>query len=240
MKTADEVGGDYYDFYKFNNSSKYWFSIGDVSGHGVNAGLIMLMTQSMISSILNKNPELSPKELMDTINYPLYQNVVSRLKSGLYVVLTVGCFDVEGNFEVIGTQIPPIIYRSNTNKCEILELEGQLIGIMPDISHYTKQSSFKLNPGDIAIFVSDGTWEITNEHIEKSLYKSELEWRTACMFGLDRLKDILILNSNRSASIIMEAILKSVLQWGPVKDDITITIFKKLKEQQKVIKMELS
>jgi len=61
MMPADEVGGDYYDI--INVANRDWIIIGDVSGHGVPAGLIMMMVQTCIHNTLNIFPEISPSEL---------------------------------------------------------------------------------------------------------------------------------------------------------------------------------
>ncbi len=240
MHTATEVGGDYYDLLSYQEKGKHWFSIGDVSGHGINSGLIMLMTQSMVSAVISENPDASPNKILHTINAPIYGNIVTRLSSYLYVVLTLGSFDEQGNFEVIGTQIPPIIYRAKTKKCEIIDLNGYLIGVLPDIPQATTTTKFHLAPGDIVMFATDGAWEIRNHDLDLKDFETEKELRKASKFGVDRLMQILKKNAFLSATEIMEEIFKNVTNWGPIDDDITIILFKRNPEEKKVIKVELT
>lgn len=65
MITAAEVGGDYYDI--INGTSEDWVTIGDASGHGVIAGLIIMMVQVSIRSMLVENPNIAPSELIEKI-----------------------------------------------------------------------------------------------------------------------------------------------------------------------------
>jgi len=62
LKPADDVGGDYYDI--INSEDNNWVIIGDVSGHGVPAGLVMIMVQASIRAYLGKHPETKPSGLL--------------------------------------------------------------------------------------------------------------------------------------------------------------------------------
>ncbi len=238
MHTATEVGGDYYDLFINKDNQRHWFSIGDVSGHGINSGLIMLMTQSMVSAVIRENPLSSPEKVLHTINAPIYENIVTRLNSYLYVVLTLGCFDDKGNFEVIGTQIPPVIYRAKTGKCEFIDLKGYLIGVLPKIPTKIKTTRFKLEQDDIVMFATDGAWEIFNPDIDKEKFSSEKELRKQGKFGMERLTNILVKNAHLSAQEIMKEIFFQVTKWGTVNDDITVILFKKESEKKKIIKVD--
>ena len=70
MHSADEVGGDYYTMGEMS-----WVLVGDVTGHGLASGLVMFMVQSIITSILQTRPNLSPAELNALANQILYQNL---------------------------------------------------------------------------------------------------------------------------------------------------------------------
>src|SRR5262249_15534059 len=61
MRPADSVGGDYFDVQQTGDDC--WILLGDVTGHGLGAGLVMLMAQSAMSAIVEATPDLSPREL---------------------------------------------------------------------------------------------------------------------------------------------------------------------------------
>ena len=77
MFPADEVGGDYYDVINYGGHD--WIIIGDVSGHGVPAGLIMMMVQTSIHIVLKNNPEINPADLVKTINSIITKNIITRI-----------------------------------------------------------------------------------------------------------------------------------------------------------------
>ncbi|HYP90915.1 MAG TPA: SpoIIE family protein phosphatase, partial [Polyangiaceae bacterium] len=70
MVPASEVGGDYYD--AFAAGSGGFIGIGDVAGHGLTSGLVMLMVQSVIGALGRKSPEAAPSELVSALNTVLY------------------------------------------------------------------------------------------------------------------------------------------------------------------------
>lgn len=86
MEPADEVGGDYYDI--INTDRIDWIVIGDVSGHGVPAGLIMMMVQTSIHTVVAQHPELGPAELLVIINRVIRDNI-SRMDENKYMTITV-------------------------------------------------------------------------------------------------------------------------------------------------------
>jgi len=89
MKTADEVGGDYYDCIEVKKGKKsiYWFIIGDVSGHGLQAGLAMLMAQTAIQMALQIDSNISPDDSFIAVNRVLYANL-QRLREKKYMTAT--------------------------------------------------------------------------------------------------------------------------------------------------------
>lgn len=67
MMPAAEVGGDYYDIVEAGED-RHWIAIGDVSGHGVESGLVMMMTQTSILSLVRENPQLTPAPRFETLS----------------------------------------------------------------------------------------------------------------------------------------------------------------------------
>ena len=81
---ADDVGGDYYDILAQPRTVASSRS-GDVSGHGLDAGLVMLMVQSAMSAITTARSNISPSELLTLVNEVLYENIARRLARADYV-----------------------------------------------------------------------------------------------------------------------------------------------------------
>ena len=77
MHAATEVGGDYYDVVPVDDGC--WLGIGDVAGHGLGTGLVMLMMQSGIGALARKMPDASPRDLLLALNTMLVENVRVRL-----------------------------------------------------------------------------------------------------------------------------------------------------------------
>ncbi len=86
MRPASEVGGDYYDILEVEDG--VLIGVGDVAGHGLSAGLIMLMTQSVVAALVRANPRASPKEIVIHLNHVLHQNIRERLKAQEHVTFT--------------------------------------------------------------------------------------------------------------------------------------------------------
>ena len=86
MQPATEVGGDYYDVVAVDDGC--WIGIGDVAGHGLGTGLMMLMMQSGFSALARKMPDASPRDLLLALNTMLVENVRVRLGQHEHATLT--------------------------------------------------------------------------------------------------------------------------------------------------------
>ena len=84
MQPADEVGGDYYDV--IHIGGLHWLVIGDVSGHGITAGLVMMMVQTAINQVLIGPVSESPETILTRVNQNIYRNY-----KGLQSVFKNGC-----------------------------------------------------------------------------------------------------------------------------------------------------
>ncbi|MCG8376666.1 MAG: SpoIIE family protein phosphatase, partial [Chlorobiales bacterium] len=86
MLPAKEVGGDYYDIIETPTGER-WIAIGDVSGHGVDSGLVMMMAQTSLLSTVNECSEAKPSQVLGSVNSVLRENI-SRLGSDYYMTMT--------------------------------------------------------------------------------------------------------------------------------------------------------
>jgi len=169
MIPAEEVGGDYYDIIIDANGVR-WYGIGDVSGHGVTSGLIMLMTHCVVRTIIETAPDLPMDEILNKLNRILYDDI---LLLGESHHLTFGLIKSLGNGDYLaaGAHEDVIIHRAATGECETVALEGCWFGLVKDISGQSVDCSFHLDPGDTVILYTDGVVEA--ESAEGALWEIE-------------------------------------------------------------------
>lgn len=169
METADKVGGDYYDV--INVDGYDWVLIGDVSGHGITAGLVMMMVQTAIHVVLDQNPNISPKQLLSTINKTIADNI-KRLGESKFMTMVVLAVKEDNNFEFSGMHLPILVYRAGTKKVETINTEGMWLGFELDLDEINTTQSFNLEKDDVMILYSDGVTEAFNEKEEMFSEKS--------------------------------------------------------------------
>ncbi|MCP4134726.1 MAG: SpoIIE family protein phosphatase [bacterium] len=209
MNPADEVGGDYYDI--INVRGLDWLVIGDVSGHGVPAGLIMMMVQTSIHIALNENPGIDPASLITTINKTITENI-KRLDEDKYMTLTVLAVQQNGKFVYSGLHQDILIYRSMSSDLEVVETNGMWIGVMDDIEDLNPNGSFQLDKDDIMLLYTDGVTEAAQKDT---------------MFGDDGLKNAFKNYAHLPVSQIQDNIVGDLEQFQ-ANDDVTMLIVKRV------------
>lgn len=205
---ASEVGGDFYDFISIDNNNLA-FCLGDVSGKGIPAALLMANLQSVLrGQTLTGN---SCKECVTLANNILYHNTASNK----FATLFYGTIDIS-NHELTycnaGHNMP--LYLSSDNKITPLESGGMAAGIMPWIPYEEIIMSFK--SGDLMILFSDGITEAMNSKDEE--------------FGEERLINLVTGNRNRLPEELINIIFKEVNDFSgnkPQADDMTLVIIER-------------
>jgi len=217
---ADKVGGDYYDV--VNVEGKDWVVIGDVSGHGVPAGLIMMMVQTSIQVVLTQHPDMHPSELLSTVNTTITKNI-KKLNEDKYMTITVlACFD-DGQFYFSGLHQDILIYRKNKESVDLIQTNGTWLGIMEDISSMVEDDSFVLDIGDTMLLYTDGITEAWIEGSIKDHRDPEFD-----MYGDKRLKETLEQKGLSSSEEIKNHLLASTAGYV-CDDDVTLVVLKRLK-----------
>jgi predicted ATPase/serine phosphatase RsbU (regulator of sigma subunit) len=161
LPTAD-VGGDYYDVFS-SDAGGGWVLIGDVSGHGVTAGLIMMMVQSALrtaalqpSGGLNG---LSPASVLSHVNGCLWNNL-RQISRDQYMTIT--ALKLEGGrVSYAGLHQDILVYRAATHRVERIETSGVWIGVVDDISPLLEDRTLELEPGDVLFLYTDGLTELS-------------------------------------------------------------------------------
>lgn len=212
MHPAKEVGGDYYDIIT-TESDDQWVTIGDVSGHGVDSGLIMMMAETSIISMVNSMTGARPSEIIDSVNRVMRENI-SRLGSDHYMTLM--AIRVNGSkMTVAGKHQDMIIYRSKHNQTEVISTMGTWLGISDNIGQYLEDISIKFEPGDIVLLFTDGITEATNHNGE--------------MYGQVRLEHALNQFADLPVGKLLDRIIKGVEKFQFEQlDDMTLVVMKKL------------
>ncbi len=209
MRPATQVGGDYYDVLPV--AGGFWAGVGDVSGHGVDAGLVMLMIQSSVATLISRDPDTAPKDALNTLNRVIFANVHERLRGNDHATLVLLRFRDDGTVIYAGAHEDFIVCRKATGACEVQETPGTWIGGMPDIERATRDSSLQLEVGDVVVLYTDGLIEARNADGER--------------FGLDRLKDELAKCQGEPVDAIRDAVLLAVTTWTAwADDDVSVVV----------------
>ncbi|MEX0268861.1 urea ABC transporter substrate-binding protein [Leptolyngbyaceae cyanobacterium UHCC 1019] len=212
MQSAEEVGGDYYDVVQHNG--KVRIGIGDVTGHGLESGVLMIMAQTAVRTLI-ANGEEDPIKLMNTINSTLYDNT-RRMKSHKNMTLSLLQYET-GVLNLSGQHEDVIVLRTDgaIESFDTFDL-GFPLGLEKDISAFVAQTNIQLNPGDVAVLYTDGITEAMN--MQKQQY------------GLDRFHRVLQNNRDRPATEIRQHVIRDVMAFvgdQRVFDDITLLILKR-------------
>lgn len=160
MIPAEEVGGDYYDIITDDNGV-IWYGIGDVSGHGMTPGLLMLMTHCIVRTIIRAEPHATLDRILTVLNRVLYEDIEQLGRSHhltFALIKSIG----DGDYVAAGAHEDAIIHRGQTGECELVPLAGIWPGLMPDISGAAEEVFIHLDPGDTLILYTDGIIEAIN------------------------------------------------------------------------------
>ncbi len=212
-KPARVVSGDYYD-YGLADTSKLIFTIGDVSGKGISAALLMATIQSILRShgyasrLTGQTAQLHPAELVSRIN----RQLCATTSLEKYSTLFLGCYD-DSTRRLTYTNaghLPPILLgRGRTQE---LTVGGMVVGLFPTASY--EEAEVELQPGDWLVAFTDGVTEVENSYEEEY-------GRARLLAFLQRLAD------TTSPERLVRALLAELEQWAPgaeQSDDATVLV----------------
>ena len=211
MEPAEEVGGDYYDV--LETDGVVTLGIGDVTGHGLESGILMLMTQMGIRT-LTEIRETDPIQFLTILNSTLYKNIermnVDRNLTLVLLNYYQGLLTISGQHEEI------LIVRSDGNieRIDTMDL-GLPIALDENITEFINSATVELKTGDGVVLYTDGITETFN--VDRQQY------------GLDRLCDVISENWQHPIEDIKQSVINDVLTFrGKEKqfDDITLLILK--------------
>jgi sigma-B regulation protein RsbU (phosphoserine phosphatase) len=211
MEPADEVGGDYYDVLYTDDVAT--IAIGDVTGHGLESGILMVMTQTAVRT-LKEIRELDPVKFLDALNRTIYKNV-QRMNSEKNLTLVVLTYS-KGKISISGQHEETIVVRSggHIERVNTMDL-GFPIGLDEEITDFINHTIIELNEGDGVVLYTDGIPEAYS--MDKKQY------------GIERLCEVVSQNWQYSAEQVKQEVIADVKQHigkQKVFDDITLVILK--------------
>ena len=204
---AREVGGDYYDFLDLGRT-RLGLVVGDTSGKGIGAALLMANLQanlrSQVAVACNR-----PEHFLRSVNQLFFDNTTDSS----YATLFFAEYDDRARrlrYANCGHQTIFLLHRDNT--LERLESTCTVLGLFREWNCAIEER--RLSPGDVLVVYTDGITEAFNAEYEE--------------FGEHRLIDALKRNRHRSAQEMLAAIVDEVLKFSPREqsDDITLIVAK--------------
>lgn len=216
---CDETGGDYYDFIQLDRlgPNSLAIAVGDVTGHGIAAALLMATGRALIRSHANTTNSLG--DVFTAVNEQLCDSeFTGRFMTVMYLIVeNPGQNDDPIRLRYMSAgHDPVVVYRPDDDS--FFEIAGSDIPLGIDQGwRYNEQTSDVLRPGDVLVIGTDGIWECFNPDNQQ--------------FGKDRMRQTIRAStrSNGSARDIAHAITEACKQWrGPREqnDDITLVVVK--------------
>lgn len=208
FEPAKEVGGDYYDYF-ISAEGKFGIAIGDVSGKGMPAALLMTTIRAILRTIASY--DLLPDIVMTRLNNVIFQDINEEM----FVTLFYSLYDYETStmfFSNAGHN-PVIIYDTQSEKVIERNVKGTAIGFSDNYNY--KLDKIKLNYNDVLVFYTDGITEAENASGE--------------LFGIERLKQSVEELKDLTSEKIKKGILAKVDEFrnGYMQvDDITLVVLK--------------
>ena len=206
IQTASEVGGDYYDFFPQKNGESLYVAVGDATGHGMTAGMMVSITKAGLYGI----PSIPPNDIAKRLN-----RVIKNIDLGWNRMAFNMARFWEGRVEFTSAAMPPAYhYHGETGEVDEILIEGLPLGSFKDETFTLVGFEFK--QGDSLVFISDGLPEAANTSEE--------------MLGYEAVQDCVQANGHQNAEEQKQALLDLGTAWlGDLRnqDDITIVVVKK-------------
>lgn len=218
MDPATEIGGDFYEVLPQDDQSVV-LAIGDVTDHGLQSGLVMLMVQSTLRTILDKDggKKISLTRAMSRINTIMFRNIRNRMLDHRNLTLCLAHL-TRDKVTLCGQHENLLKYNAKSEEVEIIPTDdlGIYVGLIEDIEPHVRELQIDFAENDILLFYTDGLTEAENQNGE--------------FFEEARLVRLLNQYSAMEVSDIVDAIYDEVYQFmgnNPILDDITLMIIKR-------------
>lgn len=213
MEAAAEVGGDYYDI--IIHEGRITVGIGDVTGHGLQSGVLMIMVQTAVRTLVATGSK-NLTQFLNLLNRVIYENA-QRLSPGKNLTLSLLDY-YDGNLHLSGQHEDVLVVRAASGKVEQIDTMelGFPLGMIVDIEAFVNQTQINLAPGDGIVLYTDGVTEA--ENAQRQLY------------GLPRLVRIVRQSWQGTSQEVVHAIMEDVrshIDNHTIYDDLTLVVIKK-------------
>jgi len=203
MRTASEVGGDYYD-YQISDDGELTLALGDATGHGIRAGLMVSIIKSLF---ITHASTMKITDFFQEVTWTIKQMKLNNLYMSLMLVKL-----KNGDLNVSSAGMPPLyIYRRETKLIEEIVIKGMPLGAFDSFSYQTVETQLK--PGDTLLLMSDGFPELFNNENE--------------ILDNERVKNIFARHAEKPANEIVNRLFEAGDEWRngrSLKDDITFIV----------------
>jgi serine phosphatase RsbU (regulator of sigma subunit)/ketosteroid isomerase-like protein len=199
---AREVGGDFYDFLRLEDG-RVGLVIGDCSGKGIAAALVMANTQSVLRAVAQREG-ITPGRVLEEANEVLY----AYIPPTMFITCLYAILDPESGGLVYANAGHDLPYLHRNSEAEELRARGMPLGLMPGMSYEEKETV--LNVGVAALFYSDGLVEAHDPKGE--------------MFGFPRLRAFVAEHGEERSleEALLEELYSFVGEGWEQEDDITL------------------
>jgi serine phosphatase RsbU (regulator of sigma subunit) len=211
MIPADAVSGDYYDV--LPTAGGCFVGIGDVAGHGLAPGMIMLMIQGIVAALVRNDCNVAPRAALNVVNAVMYENIRHRLEQDEHVTFTLFRIESDGRVTHAGAHEDVIVYRAQHRECEVFPTLGVWLGAQRDIDRSTTDNVLQLDDGDTMVLLTDGVVEARNAEGEQR--------------GLGRVVDDVVRLHDRPVAAICDGLIDNLTEWSPkLADDATVLVLR--------------
>ncbi len=210
---CDETGGDYYDFFdlSYHCPGRIGLVVGDVSGHGIPAAMLMISAGSILRNNAPRHGENISEAIAELNRHLTANSEADKFMSLFYGLLEDSARSLSW---VSAGHDPAFFYDRAKDSFSELPNTGMVLGVLDD-AEFTRCGPITLNPGDIVLVGTDGIWEAQGPD--------------GAMYGKSRLMDTMRQHRDNSAEDLCQAVMDSVIAFcnkAPIIDDITLIAVK--------------
>jgi sigma-B regulation protein RsbU (phosphoserine phosphatase) len=211
MEPATEIGGDYYDV--VCDDGGVVIGIGDVTGHGLESGVIAIMVQTAVRTLLASG-HFESRKFFQALNRVIYDNV-RRMRCDRNLTLSLLHYQ-DKVVTISGQHEEVLVVRGDggLERHDTLNL-GFPLGLEEDISSFIGEATVPLRSGDVMVAYTDGVTEAVND--------------AGIAFGVERLCEVVRTSHQQPAGAIREAVLSSLRNYTEgqnLLDDVTLLVIK--------------
>ncbi len=212
---SQEIGGDSLDIFRLGREGRLAVVVGDVSGHGAGAALLMATMRAMVRTAAARRD--SPENRVALVNRLLYHDVEASGRFATLFYLEVDSPAGKVKWVRAGHE-PALLYDPDGDEFMELKGEGPALGLMPDAAFPAQEHAFA-DPGLVLAIGTDGIWEARSPEGEP--------------FGKERFRQAIRSNAHKSAQGLVDAVLSELrgfIRDTEIGDDVTLAVVKRISQ----------